>query len=135
MKIMCQIPGCGHLSENRDIGLCATHARQQRKSAAPKENPKRQRIAKQSDEGKERSEIYHSIKAIWIVMPENVMCRVCQSRLTSEPHHMAGKLADLLYDVRKWLPVCRRCHERIELNPEEAYANGWSLSRHAIETA
>lgn len=116
--------------ENPEIGLCATHAREARKKAEPKEKPKRQRISKTADP--ERIAIYVAIKAIWIHLPENMYCKVCKTNRTNEPHHKQGKEGDLLFDVRKWLPVCRKCHERIELNPEEAYANGWSLSRLAI---
>lgn len=134
MNIICTIEGCGHLSENRDIGLCATHAREARKKSAPKAKPARKRIPKQSDEGKERMAVYRAIKSLWLERHTNTFCDVCAVEFTSEPHHKRGKLGDLLYDVRYWLPVCRKCHTYIETHPEEAYEQGWSLSRHQTET-
>ena len=43
---------------------------------------------------------------------------------------MRGRLGDLLVDPRFFLGVCRRCHDRIELNPAWAHEMGYSVSRH-----
>lgn len=131
MILTCKIEGCFNATENPDIGLCATHAREARKKAAPKEKPRKTRISKTADP--EREAIYHAIKDIWIQQPENYFCDVCKTANTTEPHHKEGRLGDLLFDVRKWLPVCRHCHENIERNPEIAYRNGWSLLRNSNE--
>ncbi len=123
MSLICSIDGCGRLAER--TGLCATHSREARKEAAPKEKPRRARISKRSDP--EREEIYHAIKGYWFII--HGICVVCMRNNSTEVHHMEGRQADLLFDVRKWLPVCRACHERIERNPEWAYENGYSLKR------
>ena len=48
---------------------------------------------------------------------------------STEVHHMAGRTGDLYLDKDNWLPVCRACHQYIELHPKEAKENGWSRSR------
>ena len=128
MNIICLIEGCGHLAER--TGLCATHSREARKKAHPKEKVKRQRISKQSDEGKERMAVYGAINRMFLLM--NLECEIC-GRNSDEVHHKKGRIGDLLYDVRFFLPVCRICHDFIEKHPETAYMNGWSLLRNTNE--
>lgn len=134
MKLICQIEGCGHLSENRDIGLCATHARQQRKASAPKEKPKRQRISKTADPV--RDKIYLAIRTLYLAQFPN--CAVCEDdgkqETATDIHHKKGRTGDLLLDPRFFIGVCRNCHRWIEENHVDAIEAGWSLSRHAIET-
>lgn len=60
---------------------------------------------------------------------------LCHARLpgctydTTDVHHMAGKIGAALLEVKDWLPVCRSCHQWIELNPKEAKEKGFSKSR------
>lgn len=133
-KIICTVEGCLHLSENRDIGLCATHAREARKAAAPKAKPTRRRIPKQSDEGKERMAIYNAIRSLFMV---DKICECCITdgidTEATQVHHKKGRLGDLLYDIRHFMPVCAACHRYIEEHPNEAYWQGWSELRNANE--
>lgn len=128
MNLICSVEGCGHLAER--TGLCATHGRAQRKSTAPKTKPRKTRIAKQSEEGKERMEVYGAINRMFLLM--NLECAICNNN-SEEVHHQKGRIGDLLYDVRFFLPVCRTCHVFIEKHPETAYMNGWSLLRNSNE--
>lgn len=138
MNLICSIPNCGYLAEKN--GICPRHNREARKSSAPKEKPKRQRIAKQSDNQKDRLAIYYSIRELYL--KENCYCAahfkvfpdVRSKEVATDVHHMAGREGDALYDVRRWLPVCRSCHSVITVESEWAYNEGLSLSRHAIET-
>lgn len=134
MNLICSIPNCGYLAEKN--GICSRHNREARKASAPKEKPKRQRIAKQSDEGKERQLTYLAIRTLYLAQFPN--CAVCEDDgkevKATDIHHRKGRLSDLLYDPRFFIGVCRNCHQWIEENPVDAIEAGWSLSRHAIET-
>jgi hypothetical protein len=60
---------------------------------------------------------------------------LCLARLlgctyyTTDIHHKQGREGDLLLDESKWLPVCRNCHDTIEMNPLMAKEHDLSLSR------
>lgn len=131
----CKIEGCLSIVENHDIGLCATHAREARKKSEAKQKAPRKRISKQSEEGKARLDMYYPIRDLY--MRQNPCCQahgICfpdePSTLATEIHHRKSRDGDLLYDVRFFLSVCRRCHERITIESEWAYNEGLSLSRH-----
>lgn len=106
-------------------GYCETCARALRKASAPKKEKKPQRISKTADP--ERQKIYLAIREMWLVMQIN--CEVCGHRTPTDVHHKSGKQGDLLYDIRKWLAVCRPCHQRLHDHDAEAKKNGYSLSR------
>lgn len=136
MILRCTVEGCFNASENTDIGLCATHAREARKKAAPKTKPPKKRISKQSDP--EREKIYLAIREMYL--KENVICELCKKGIirdgrqaATDVHHKKGRLGDLLYDVRHYFGVCRKHHQYIETHPEEAYEKGWSLLRNSNE--
>jgi hypothetical protein len=129
MNLICSVENCGHLAER--TGLCATHSREARKSSAPKTKARKTRIAKQSEEGKERMAVYNAINRMFLIM--NLECGVCGGN-SEEVHHKKGRDGILLFDIRFWLPVCRRCHERITIESKWAYNEGLSLSRHQNET-
>lgn len=44
-------------------------------------------------------------------------------------HHKKGRIGSLLTDPAYFLAVCHQCHVYIEVHPEEAKENGWSLER------
>ena len=48
---------------------------------------------------------------------------------TSEVHHIAGRIGDLLLYQPLWLPVCHACHVWIEGHPIEAKELGYSKSK------
>lgn len=45
-------------------------------------------------------------------------------------HHLAGRLGELLTDVRNFAALCRACHDWIHAYPVAARAAGWMQSRH-----
>lgn len=74
---------------------------------------------------------YSKLRAKYL--EENPLCAVpgcgCWS---TEVHHKAGRIGDLLTDVTKFLAVCRHHHVVIELNPTWAKEQGYSISRLAV---
>lgn len=69
-------------------------------------------------------------------LEENPLCQVrafgC-STFSTEVHHKAGRIGNLLTDETKFLAVCRNCHQVIEMNPKMAKEKGFSISRLAVE--
>lgn len=120
----CCITDCPNMVEGR-TQMCSTHNRAARKASAPKKEKKPQRISKTADS--EREKIYLAIRKIWF--SPHFMCRRCDTKPATDVHHAAGKLGDLLYDVRKWIPLCRECHKLIEENPGYAIRAGYSIYR------
>ncbi|MFD2600191.1 hypothetical protein ACFSQ3_14630 [Sphingobacterium corticis] len=61
--------------------------------------------------------------------------KLCKARLegctvwTTDVHHKKGRINNLLTDETYFLPVCRSCHQVIELNPVLAKELGFSQSR------
>jgi hypothetical protein len=49
--------------------------------------------------------------------------------MTTEVHHMAGRIGNKLLDQKMWLAVCRPCHVFIEQHPAAAKQLGLSESR------
>lgn len=54
---------------------------------------------------------------------------------SSQVHHKQGRIAKLLLDEEKWLPVCYSCHQHIEDHPLEAIRLGFSIPRVAKENS
>ncbi len=59
----------------------------------------------------------------------------CQARLESctikatDIHHAKGKIGDLLMDKRYFKALCRSCHSYLEVHPNFAKEQGFSLNR------
>lgn len=51
------------------------------------------------------------------------------TQLATDVHHKKGRMGSLLTDLSHFLPVCRPCHNWIELNPKEAKELGYSINR------
>lgn len=58
----------------------------------------------------------------------NTTCWNCGGSPT-ECHHGAGRVGDLLTDVRYFVALCRGCHQRAEQSPEWAKEKGFSFTR------
>lgn len=54
--------------------------------------------------------------------------KVC-TQISTDVHHMKGRVGDLLLDQTHWLAVCRGCHYYIEMRPEAAKLLGYSKNR------
>lgn len=62
-------------------------------------------------------------------LEDHPKCAVYPELDSTEIHHMKGRIGKLLTDTRFFLAVSRQGHERIEMNPEWAIENGYSLLR------
>lgn len=56
------------------------------------------------------------------------LLQVCTT-VSTDVHHMKGRIGDLLLDETYWLSVCRGCHYWIEMRPEAAKELGFSIKR------
>jgi len=82
-----------------------------------------------SDKRAAENSLYKKEKEVFL--KEHWRCRACPSlpsvktkhpysNFSSEIHHTRGRTGRLLRDQRFWMPVCRRCHEWIHTNMNEA---------------
>jgi len=101
----------------------------------PKKN-----ISSVSEKRKESNEMYSYLSKIF--KDKNKKCKVCNKLDTVHVHHQKGRQGfddewakwmnvPLLLDIRWWLPVCAKCHDNIENNPEYAYENKYSYKRNS----
>ena len=68
-----------------------------------------------------------------VFLTKNPMCQahlvgICTT-YSSDVHHAAGRVGDLLLDQRYWKALCRACHSYVELHPTEAKELGLSINR------
>lgn len=70
---------------------------------------------------------YRKIRDKWLI--ENPFCEVCGTPYNLSVHHKAGRTGKLLTDIRYFMTVCLRDHEKIETSPEWAKSKGYSLDR------
>src|SRR5688572_3010395 len=138
MLINCKIDGCTNPVENRDIGLCATHAHQARKAERTQaKEPFKTPIKKVSEKMAKAIAEYSKIKKEWI---KGKRCAVFPEKPAIDVHHKKGRVgfADqwarlnnipLLIDTRFWLPVSREGHTEIENRKGWALKMGYSLPR------
>ncbi|TXG80318.1 MAG: hypothetical protein E6R13_08300 [Spirochaetes bacterium] len=88
-------------------------------------------IAPRSQKRSKEERLYLAKRIIFL--QEHNMCEahlpgIC-TKYSTEIHHKAGRIGELLIDESKWLSVCRACHEFIETHPVEAQEKGFSLKR------
>ena len=87
----------------------------------PQRSPKRIKLDKEYSASRK---VFLSLKP----MCEAHLPQVC-SQVSSDVHHMKGRIGDLLLDQTYWLSVCRGCHYWIEHNSREAKELGFSINR------
>ena len=129
----CSIPDCPNIAERS--GVCASHAREIRKNHANSLKPPKAKkpIAKKSDKMAEALKTYAILRRDFL--KANPVCEVFKDRPATEVHHQRGRnTIELLLDTNYWLAVSREAHQKIELNPEWAKEQGYSLSRLSKQT-
>lgn len=65
-------------------------------------------------------------------MEENPYCQAmvtCHGLLSTDIHHVRGKIGDKLTDVKDFMSVCRGCHTWIHDNDAKAREMGFLKSR------
>lgn len=102
---------------------------QQKLGLAPaKEEKKPVRISMKSLKRKVEEKLYTKKKKEYLTA--HIRCEVkgC-NQVSTDLHHKKGRTGKLLYDERFFMAVCRDHHTEIELNPDWAIKNGYSLKR------
>ena len=95
----------------------------------PKEVKPRKPIPKVSAKQLENLKKYRKVR------DEFMANKTCEAKLkgctikATELHHAKGKIGELLTDKRYFKALCRNCHSFIEVHPEFAKENGFSLNR------
>lgn len=51
------------------------------------------------------------------------------TKISTDNHHMRGKVGDLYLDISNFLSLCRSCHSYIETHPNESKELGFSKNR------
>ena len=80
-----------------------------------------------SDKQLKRLAKYRPIRDAYL--KANPICECCIASESTDIHHKAGRIGDLLWDNRHFLAVCRNCHTRIETSPDWAKEKGYSVTR------
>lgn len=83
-------------------------------------------IAKLSKKRKKENNLYLIEREKFLLLPENKYCIVAKIMLnktieTTEIHHKAGRVGELLNYKKNWLAVSREGHNWIHANPLSAY--------------
>lgn len=94
-----------------------------------KRSPLRKRSVKRSAE----ENLYSKLKKQFFSTPENRLCRVSvdegRPHESGIVHHIRGREGRMLNRTEFWLPVCWKCHERIETEKAWAFEKGYRASR------
>ncbi len=115
----CKVEGCNKPVENKDTGLCASHSKALRKIVTTP-------LKKVAERTKKKATQYHERAKEFI---KNKRCAVYPQLKAEEVHHKRGRTGPLLLDEAHWLPVSRKGHVKIEMNPRWAKEMGYSESR------
>lgn len=91
-------------------------------------------IKKVSDKQEEKNKEYKIIRDKFI--NENPICQAninnsktrC-AKISTDCHHVSGRVGDLYLDINNFLALCRNCHSYIEKHPIEAKELGFSKNR------
>ena len=104
-------------------------AKKGQKAGKSKETNKKHYIRPRSKKRSIQEKEYQKKRLEFLSRPENHRCRVFPKLRATQVHHMKGRIGDLLTDEHWFLPVSDPAHKKIELNPDWAKENGFSLNR------
>lgn len=96
--------------------------------ACKKEKSNVKSIPKLSKKKKQETAVYLKLRADFLNRPENKICPITNEP-TTDIHHKKGRIGKLFLETKYWLAVSRKGHQKIELNPEWAKENNYSLNR------
>lgn len=87
-------------------------------------------IAKKSDKQIERDIEYAKMRKAWLPLHKECEAKLkgC-THVTTQVHHMEGRLGILLFYHPSWLACCHNCHTWITEHSAEAIQMGLSLRR------
>jgi hypothetical protein len=101
---------------------------QQKLGLAVKEEKKKKPISIKSVKRMAEERLYLKKKKEYLTA--HIRCEVkgC-NRVSEDVHHKKGRVGKLLYDEKYFMAVCRLHHTEIEINPDWAIKNGYSVKR------
>lgn len=85
------------------------------------------RIKQTSDRRKKEYALYLFEKAKYL--KDRPMCECCGKLPSVDIHHKAGREGKLLYAVKYFMAVSRKCHDWIESHRSQAEEKGWIIRR------
>lgn len=77
---------------------------------------------------KDELKIYKKKRKEFLTKHPKCKVKGCRN-VSTEVHHVRGRIGDLLNDEKHWLAVCNEHHRRITDDSSWAYENGYSESR------
>lgn len=80
-----------------------------------------------SDINEIREAVYHPICALFL--EAYPVCQRCGKKPSDDVHHSRGRVGLLLFDVRYFISLCRRCHNLTHDNPKESEKLGFMAQR------
>lgn len=116
---------CGDIAYIFGHGLCTPCYNKNLQKNNNGINKRGKKIPKLSKKQKSREDKYKSLREIYL--KEKRICECCGIAVSTEIHHKAGRDGENLF--QHFLAVCRECHDKIEMNPEWAKENNYSISR------
>lgn len=93
--------------------------------------PTQKRIPNRSPKRAKQEREYSKVRKEFLLANPLCEARIPQLCTTDsvQVHHKAGRIGDLLTDVRYFLPVCDACHKWVELHPLESKELNLSTDR------
>lgn len=92
--------------------------------------PKPEKKKKKSKRRAEEQHAYSNARKIYL--RQHPTCEVCEVNQSTQIHHTAGRINNLLNNEEYWYATCQSCHEHIHANPKWAYENGFLLEKNRV---
>lgn len=77
-------------------------------------------------------ELLRKLYPAFLALPGNGSCKLNMKGCTKKAtvvHHKKGRIGDLLFDQRFWMPSCVSCNGAVESNDAEAREKGLKISK------
>jgi len=85
-------------------------------------------IRKVSKSMQSKLKIYSGLKKEFMSLPENKYCPIFKNKLSTEVHHLKGRIGSLLLNTEFWISVSSEGHKFIHENDR------WSRKRGYLKT-
>jgi hypothetical protein len=134
------VPALYHSKTKSRLSCCSNHAPKSAikrspvkppKNPPPKSKPRIAPIRKKSKKQISRDSKYMKIRNQFLSENEYCLGKIntdC-TYLATEVHHGKGKIGELYFDTKFFIPLCPSCHRYIEVHPVEAKKLGFSFDR------
>lgn len=135
-KITNRLEEIKYWSKKREESLKKSIAKKRLKPVVYKKAKPRQRIKPVSKKESKRKVKYSAIRKEFFLDPKNQLCLmrlipecIKFQQPATEVHHGKGRIGELLFNTKFFIPGCTGCHRYAELHPEEAKEKGVSFLR------